>query len=318
MSPRRFEVVETRIAAGQVREMHLAPLDGAAPGWRAGAHVRVALPDGGDRPYSLVNLDPTPGATAAPQRYRLGVLLEPQGRGGSAWMHGLARGDVVTLGAPENDFPLRPSEAAPLLLAGGVGVTPIASMAAELTAEGRDFRLVYAGRARAGMAFVDELATLCGPRLEVRPDDAAPLDLAALFAGLDPDRDVYVCGPKGMIDAARRAAETAGHPRARFHVELFAPEAPAAGDAPFEVVVASSGLTVAVPPGLSIIDALEAAGMDVMHDCRRGDCGICQTGVLEGEPDHRDVVLSDAERASGKVMQICVSRARSARLVLDL
>ncbi len=314
-----FRVAETRAAAERVRSLLLVPQDAPAPGWTAGAHVRLHLPRGGDRPYSLVNFDPAPGATAAPAALRLGVLLEADSRGGSAHVHSLSPGDAVVLSPPANDFPLRPSPLPPLLLAGGIGITPLASMAAELTAAGRRFDLHYAGRSRSAMAFLDELGALCGPRLHLHPDDTPDrLDLPALMAAADPARDLYICGPRGLIEAARTAALARGFDPARIFVELFAPEGPQAGDTAFEVELASTGRVFTVPPGTSIIDVLEAAGIDLLYDCRRGDCGICQTGVLAGVPDHRDVILTPSERAAGKVMQICVSRARSPRLVLDL
>lgn len=247
------------------------------------------------------------------------MLLEPASRGGSAHVHRLAPGDTVELSPPANDFPLRPSAAPPLLVAGGIGITPLASMAAELTAAGRAFDLHYAGRSRAAMAFLPELAAFCGPALHVHPDDEpAALDLAALLAATDRARDIYVCGPKGMIEAVRARAVAAGFDPARIFAELFTEPAAQAGDAPFEVELASDGRVFTVPPGQTIVDVLEAAGVDLMHDCLRGDCGICRTGVKAGVPDHRDVVLTPAERAAGRVMQICVSRAKSPRLVLDL
>jgi vanillate O-demethylase ferredoxin subunit len=135
---------------------------------------------------------------------------------------------------------------------------------------------------------------------------------------LTPDTHIYLCGPKGMIDAARTAAVSEGHPEDQIHIELFTSAATAEGDTAFEVEIADTGAVYTIPPGKTIIDVLEDEGMDLIYDCQRGDCGICQTDVISGTPDHRDVVLSDAEKASGKVMQICVSRAKSDRLVLDL
>lgn len=311
------EAAET--VAERIRSVVLRPLSGAAPSWRAGAHVRVVLPSGEDRPYSLINLDPAPGATDAPATLRLGVLLEAESRGGSAFVHGLEVGQKVRVSAPQNSFPLVASAHPPLLVAGGIGVTPIISMAAELMAEGRDFRLCYFGRTEAGMAFVPELSALCGARLVLHRDDLDGLpDLAGLMASHNRDADIYVCGPKGMIEAARVAAEAAGIAPGRLHVELFAPEAAQEGDTAFEVEVASTGQVFTIPPGRSIIEVLEEGGLDLMYDCQRGDCGICQTAVLSGTPDHRDVILTSAERDEGKVIQICVSRALSPRLVLDL
>jgi vanillate O-demethylase ferredoxin subunit len=168
------------------------------------------------------------------------------------------------------------------------------------------------------MAYRDDLGGLCGDALHLHEDDGpARLDLDAVIADLG-DAHLYVCGPRGLIDAARDKAEAAGVPRARVHFELFDSPEEQAGDTAFEVEIASTGEVHVVPPGSSIIEVLEAAGLDVMYDCQRGDCGICQTDVISGEPDHRDVVLSEDERTGGKVMQICVSRAKSPRLVLDL
>ncbi|MFP4274893.1 MAG: PDR/VanB family oxidoreductase, partial [Paracoccaceae bacterium] len=244
--------------------------------------------------------------------------------GGSKAMHALAVGDTVCASAPKCDFPVTP-DAPAVLLAGGIGITPMISMAASLAAAGTPVELHYAGRSRGVMAYADRLAETLGAALSLHCDDEADtaLNLGALLGALG-DRHLYICGPRGLIDAARAGAEAAGIPAGRVHVELFdnvssGASAPAAqGDQPFEVEVASTGEVFTIPPGRSIIEVLEEGGMDLIYDCQRGDCGICQTEVLEGVPDHRDVVLSEAERAEGKLMQICVSRAKSPRLKLDL
>ena len=161
------------------------------------------------------------------------------------------------------------------------------------------------------------LAEKLGEAFTLHCDDAdSALDLDAVIATLG-DAHLYVCGPRGMIDAARATADAAGFPTGRIHFELFEAAPPPAADAAFEVQI-NAGSVFTIPPGKSIIEVLEENDVDVMYDCQRGDCGICQCDVLEGEPDHRDVVLSEAERAAGDVMQICVSRAKSARLVLDI
>ena len=277
--------------------------------WTPGAHVTFETPQGA-RSYSLIRWpdDTAPG-------YRVAIQREDAGDGGSVHMHGLRVGDRVKATGPENDFALG-AHADTLLLAGGIGVTPLISMATALSQEGRASRFVYAGRSRAVMGFADAVEAAFGA--EIRADDTNPLDLSALMAGLAPDTHVYLCGPKGMIDAARAAAASAGLPETQVHIELFATPQAEAGDTPFEVELSSSGQVFTIPPGQSIIEVLEAGGVDLVHDCQRGDCGICQTDVISGTPDHRDVVLSEAERASGTVMQICVSRALSPRLVLDL
>lgn len=319
MSELHLEIAERRDLTDRIAEFRLrAPGGKALPGWAPGAHVRVALPGGGDRAYSLVSFDPVP---EAPEDYRIAVLLEEESTGGSRHMHGLQAGDAVTVTPPKCDFALEAGAPA-LLLAGGIGITPVISMAAALKAAGTPFRLHFGARSREAMAYADALQALCGEALALHFDDEAggPPDVTALVGGMAPGTHLYVCGPRPMIDAARAAAEAAGIAPDRVHVELFDNPAAAAGggDRPFEVEVASTGQVFTIPPGKSIIEVLEAGGVDLIYDCQRGDCGICQTGVLEGVPDHRDVVLSEAERAAGTVMQICVSRARTPRLKLDL
>ncbi|MCE8518097.1 oxidoreductase [Ruegeria pomeroyi] len=279
------------------------------PDHSAGAHIEVQTA-AGPRAYSLIDWpERQPGA------WQIAVQREDEGDGGSRAMHALSEGDTITATAPKNDFELHPGDKPVALLAGGIGVTPLISMATELAASGRVFTFHHAGRSAGDMAYVDRLAAAFGDRYHPHYDDTAPLDLNTLMAGLT-DHVLYICGPKGMIDAARAAAEAAGI--ADIHVELFTNAAPSAGDSAFEIEIASSGQVITVAPDQTIIEALEAAGLDPLYDCQRGDCGICQTEVIAGTPDHRDVVLSQAERDSGKVMQICVSRALSARLVLDL
>ena len=300
----------------RIRVFDLVPAEGTAlPGYGAGAHLTFDLGDPGTRSYSLIDWP----QDARPQtRYRIAVQREDEGDGGSRRMHALSVGDVLKAEGPKNDFPLGDHGGPAVLLAGGIGVTPLISMASALQGAGRPFAFHYAARSQAVMGFKDAAHAAFGDALSLHFDDTAPIDLAAVIAGLTPDSHLYVCGPKGMIDAARTAASAAGHPDAQVHVELFTTPQAETGDTAFEVKVASTGEVFTIPPGKTIIEVLEAAGMDLMHDCQRGDCGICQTDVIEGIPDHRDVVLSDSERASGKVMQICVSRAKSPRLVLDL
>lgn len=288
--------------------------NGVVPRWQAGAHIRVALPNGGDRPYSLMALPGLPEGTLA-----LGVLREQASTGGSQFMHALKIGDVVNATAPTNNFFLHEGAAPALLFAGGIGVTPILSMAAELTARASPFRLHYAGRTQGLLAFLPQLQQICATCLSIHYDsDESRLDIAAALGDAAANAHIYVCGPAGMIEAVKAAALAEGVPAERIHYELFKADLPSASDKPFEVELKSSGQVVAVAAGQTIIQALEAAGFQVLYDCQRGDCGICQCGVIEGVPDHRDVILSDDEKASNKVMQICVSRAKSERLVLDL
>ncbi|WP_426425128.1 PDR/VanB family oxidoreductase [Bradyrhizobium genosp. A] len=288
--------------------------DSVVPRWQAGAHIRVALPNGGDRPYSLMALPGLPEGVLA-----LGVLREETSTGGSQFMHALKVGDVVYASAPVSNFHLHAGAAPALLFAGGIGVTPILSMAAELTARASPFRLYYAGRTQGLLAFLPQLQEICTTGLSIHYDsDGSRLDIAAALGDAAANSHIYVCGPAGMIEAVKAAALAEGVPAERIHYELFKAEQPSSPDLPFEVEIRSTGQVVSVAAGQTIIQALETAGFDVLYDCRRGDCGICQCGVIAGVPDHRDVILSDDEKASNKVMQICVSRAKSERLVLDL
>ncbi|WP_332670703.1 PDR/VanB family oxidoreductase [Aromatoleum sp.] len=325
---RTFELVVRSVTTPTplIRAFELAAPDGSPlPAFTAGAHLQVAIPGLADpRCYSLIELSPAAGAF---ERYRLGVRIEDASRGGSRFMHALKAGDRVTVTGPKNDFPLHePALGEPpvVLLAGGIGITPIASMAAALKAAGRPFELHYSGRSRDQLAFTDELAALAGDALALHADDddATRLDLGALLDARRPNGidacHLYVCGPKAMIDAAIAGAKARGWPADNVHFELFATAAPVAGDQPFELELRQSGKVLVVPADKTIAEVMEEAGCDPMIDCKRGECGVCSATVLEGVPDHRDYVLSDAEKAEGKLIQICISRAKTARLVLDL
>jgi vanillate O-demethylase ferredoxin subunit len=303
-----------------IRTIELRSPDGERlPGWTPGAHVKIRLPGGDDRSYSLVNLRPEAASESSCASYRLGVRLESPSKGGSTFMHGLQVGDRVSVSAPTNNFPLERSGDRITLVAGGIGITPIASMISALMAENRPFRAFYAGRSEDQLAYSSELAALAGERLRFHFDDRSGVfDIRAVMEDLRPAEPIYVCGPRPMIDTAIAVSKEMGWAQGRLRFEIFAAADAKAGDGAFEVVLASSGRSFMVPPDKSILDVLIEAGIDAMHDCRRGDCGICQTAVLEGVPDHRDYILSESEQAAGKLMQICVSRAKTPRLVLDL
>ena len=288
--------------------------DGPLPAYTAGAHIDFDLGAAGTRSYSLVDLAPI---ETPPSRYRVAVQREETGQGGSRAMHALAVGDRVAVTPPKNDFALHDDAAPALLIAGGIGITPILSFATALTARDRPFQLHYATRTQALCAFGDELKPRLGDRLTLWFDDTAPIDLARVLQDLPEGGHVYCCGPRGMIDAVRQQAQAQGIAADHIHFELFT--TPQAGDAdqPFEVEI-NDGRVFVIPAGRTIVEVLEEEGVDIMYDCQRGDCGICQCDIISGTPDHRDVVLSDAERAAGNVMQICVSRAKSARLLLDI
>ena len=294
------------------------------PEYTAGAHIEFDLGSTGKRAYSLIDwplIDPPLPDHSQPLRSELFVVavqMEPEGDGGSRAMHALGVGQSIKATPPKNDYELRSGEEPVLLLAGGIGITPLISMATALHEQGRAFQLHYSARSASRMAFADDLLESFSDSVSLYKDDTNPLDLEKLMRSQAPDTAVYLCGPRGMIDAARTAAIEAGLAEESIYIELFSSAEIQDGDIAFVVELNSTGQVIQVGADQTIIEALEAAGVDVMYDCQRGDCGICQCDVISGTPDHRDVVLSDAERASGKVMQICVSRAMSERLVLDI
>ncbi|HEY0693340.1 MAG TPA: PDR/VanB family oxidoreductase, partial [Kribbella sp.] len=250
--------------------------------------------------------------------YRVGVLREVSGRGGSAYVHDeLRAGDLVGIGGPRNNFPMVPAQRY-LFVAGGIGITPLLPMLYQADLLGVEWQLLYGGRHRASMAFLDELAGY-GDRVHAMPwDEFGLLDLAGFLGAPDQHTRVYCCGPAPLL-AAIEAACTGWSARA-LRTERFvaAGQTASARDVPFQVELVRSGATLTVDPGISVLDAAHAAGVDVLSSCRQGTCGTCETTVLAGAPDHRDSILNDDERAAGDCMFICVSRALDDRLVLDL
>ena len=316
MADLALRVVQVIAQTPEVRAIVLENTSGTLPAFEPGAHVCVQVPGNEMRHYSLVDLRDYRDSG----RWVLGVRLEEESRGGSRFMHGLAEGDEIVVSQPKNDFPLVACDAPIVLFAGGIGITPILSMAARLADQGRPFTLHYCGRSRGKLAFVPDLERICGERLVVHFDDEPDraLDIKSVLARHEAQEHVYVCGPAGMIEAVKAAAAARGFAKDHIHFELFSPAKAAGVDESFDIELRASGQTLTVPPGKSIIDVMLEAGLDPLFDCRRGDCGICQTAVIEGIPDHRDVILSEGEKASNKLMQICVSRAKSKKLVLDL
>ncbi|MEO3808057.1 PDR/VanB family oxidoreductase [Sphaerisporangium sp. B11E5] len=309
-----LEVAErTLIAEGVVLLSLVRPGGGPLPAWTPGAHVDLLLAPGLVRQYSLC------GDPRDPSVFRVAVLREESGRGGSAHVHDrLTEGDTIRVRGPRNHFALVDS-ARYLFVAGGIGVTPILPMVAEAAARGADWRLVYGGRTRASMAFAGRLAGEHPGRVELCPEDETGLlDLDSLLGTPRPDTVVYCCGPEPLLVAVEKRC--ASWPEGALRVERFVPK-PDTGDAPqaaFEVELAQTGTTLTVPPDRSILEVVEDAGVAVLSSCREGTCGTCETAVLHGVPDHRDSLLTEEERAAGDVMFICVSRAVSPRLVLDL
>ncbi|ALL79573.1 ferredoxin (plasmid) [Pseudonocardia sp. EC080610-09] len=304
------------VADGVVR-LTLRSTDGAElPVWEAGAHLDLVLTDELTRQYSLC------GDPAERSILQVAALREPDGRGGSAYVHDtLAEGDTVHVRGPRNHFPLTPAGRY-VFVAGGIGITPLLPMIARAEAAGADWRLVYGGRTRTSMAFREHLEQSYPDRVEIRPaDETGLLDLPTILAEPGATADdiaVYCCGPEPLLAAVEQ--ECTRWPRGALHLERFAPKA-GTDDGPresFEVELSQSRATLTVPADRSILEVVENAGIPVLSSCQEGTCGTCETGVLDGVPDHRDSVLSDDEQADGDVMMICVSRSCSARLVLDL
>lgn len=299
--------------ADDVVSLRLEPVSGdKMPAWEAGAHVDLVLSPHLERQYSLCG-DPTDLS-----HWRLGVLREPDSRGGSAHVHEiLAVGDDVVCRGPRNDFPLVDSERY-LFIAGGIGITPILPMIAACDAAGRPWQLFYGGRQESSMAFLEELGRY-GDRVTVWPQDThGPLDLDAVLGTPDPSTAVHCCGPGALLDAVEERCRK--WPAGALHLERFRPKEGAldGANAAFEVELEHSGVTFTVSPDQTLAEAIEAAGVDLPTSCREGTCGTCETVVLAGEPDHRDSCLTPEEQESNEIMMPCCSRSRSARLVLDL
>ncbi|OYN98610.1 ferredoxin-NADP reductase [Propionibacteriaceae bacterium ES.041] len=285
---------------------------GRLPDWAPGAHIDLHLPSGHTRQYSLC------GDRWDPTSYRVAVLRETAGGGGSAYVHDQLRvGDQVGVGGPRNNFALVPA-AAYRFIAGGIGITPILPMIDQAERLGIDWQLLYGGRSRASMAFAAELTERYGERVRLHPQDEHGLLPLADFLGADPAATVYACGPGPLLAALREA--TADRPPGRVRTERFVaanPAVPVRAES-FEICLARSGRALTVTPERTILQTLQSNGVAVVSSCAQGLCGTCETGVLEGIPDHRDSLLDDEEQARGDCMFVCVSRSAGPRLVLDV
>jgi ferredoxin-NADP reductase len=311
-------IVESKRIIGRVAVFDLARADGAPlPAWTPGSHVEVAVPVGGEtvlRHYSLCGRPGSPG-------WRIAVQRQFDGRGGSAVLvDRVAAGERLTVEGPRNHFPFRPVAGARILfLAGGIGITSIWPMAAEAEARGLDWRLIVLARRPGDAPLSEEIAGLPAERVTWHlSEERGRIDLRALVAGLGERDHVFACGPLRMLDDLETLG--AGAPW-RLSLERFrnaGPLAPAPEERAFEVVLARRGTTHRVEPGASILEVLRRDGVSLTSSCREGVCGTCEQFVVEGEPLHRDAVLSPEERASGETMMICVSRAKGERIVLDL
>lgn len=316
-----MKLLVTRLTqeAQDVLGLELRAQDGTAlPPFTSGAHVDLLLPGDIRRQYSLAN------SPLERHRYVLGVGLAPASRGGSAFVHQrLAVGDVLEVGAPRALFGIDPAATEHVFVAGGIGITPILSMILWCEAHARPWKLLYCVRTRARAAYAWTLARH-HDRVQLHVDQetaGTPPDLAGWLAGAAPGAHLYCCGPEGLMNAVGAAAGVVGIDKAATHFERFAPPEPATPAAPagtFTVVLHRSGQRIEVAPRQSLLDALEDANVSVPFSCREGMCRSCEVSLLEGEADHRDFVLSDEERDSHACILPCVSRARSAVLVLDL
>lgn len=317
MSETRFDVVvlEKITEAEDIVSFTLARPDGMPlPPFEAGAHIDVELGAGLVRQYSLCN---APGER---HRYRIGVLREGASRGGSRLLHDVVGvGARLTIGAPRNLFALAPAAHA-VLVAGGIGITPLLAMAESLAASGSSFQLHYCARSLARMAFRERIGALAASAPMFLHVDGGPdrFDLAAALAQAPRDSRLYVCGPAGFMDAVTAAAAAHGWPSTRTHLERFSAAAPCAQERSFELVLGRSGARISVPPGRSVTAVLGDHGVFVPVSCEQGICGTCVTAVLDGVPEHRDSYLTEEEQAGNRLFTPCCSRALSERLVIDL
>ncbi|MEU6659096.1 PDR/VanB family oxidoreductase [Streptomyces sp. NPDC046821] len=312
-------VTEVRSEADRVVSLRLTRDDQAdLPSWEPGAHIEVAIEDGTIRQYSLCS-DPEDARS-----WRIGVLRETNGRGGSERLHTVAEpGLRLAVRGPHHTFPYRPDRERTLFVAGGIGITPILPMLAAAERAGADWRLIYLGAAEATMAFVPELLPY-GDRVDVLPASrTGRVDIEAQVARFTEGgpANIVACGPERLLDALEKYA--ADRPELTLTSERFSPQAPeaaapVAGDEVGFEVETRDGRVVKVAPDETILDALDRAGVRTLSSCRQGTCGTCETPVLAGIPDHRDDLLTDEEHAENATMLLCVSRSCGPRLTLDV
>lgn len=298
----------------RIRRLLLVSTDSRPlPTFTPGAHVELHVP--GERiqrrAYSLVN---EPGT----DYYEIAVQLEENSSGGSRWVHSLSEGQVIQAESPSNQFPLSDSADHFVLIAGGIGITPMLGMARALKSSGKTFSLHYSGRTPESMAYLDEVKELEQSNLWITNGDSSKrFPARSVLADPKIAQHLYICGPNQMVNSVLQEARELGWKDDQLHYEVFTGALEQLGDKPFDVFLKESGLTLTVNPDQTVLDAMLEAGLDPMFDCRRGDCGVCVAQVLEGEADHRDICLSERERSLGSFCP-CVSRATSERLVLDI
>ncbi|RWU24981.1 oxidoreductase [Pseudomonas alkylphenolica] len=301
--------------ARDVVSLEFVAADGSElPQFEAGSHIDVHLPNGLIRQYSLCN------APHERDRYLVGVLLDPNSRGGSKAVHELLEGSEINIGEPRNLFPLVESKGKSLLFAGGIGITPILCMAESLQNSGANFELHYCSRSREQAAFVGRIQdSPFASNANFHWDDQKSADIAGLLSSPQADDHLYVCGPSGFMDFVLKTAEAQGWAKDQLHREYFSAEPKSdAENGSFEVQIASTGQLITVASESTVAEALIAAGVEIQMSCEQGICGTCVTRVLEGIPDHRDMYLTEDEQQANNQFTPCCSRAKSARLVLDI
>jgi ferredoxin-NADP reductase len=285
---------------------------GELPPFTAGAHIDLMLPAGLVRSYSLIN------PQSERHRYLIAVQKDRASRGGSKWVHeNLQAGQLIMVNGPRNNFELDESAEKSIFIAGGIGITPILSMVARLSALGREWQLIYCTRTRGATAFLGRLED--HQRVQLNFDEepgGKMLDIAGVVQAAPGNAHLYCCGPRPMLAAFERAASEL--PRHRVHMEYFTAKGAPATEGGFTVVLAKSGREFDIPAGKTILATLLDNGLAVPFSCQEGVCGACETKVLEGTPDHRDLVLSEADHARNDRMMICCSGAKTDKLVLDL
>ncbi|MGE0280274.1 MAG: 2Fe-2S iron-sulfur cluster-binding protein [Rhizobiaceae bacterium] len=307
----RLMVREMRLETDDVMRIRFSARDRSPlPAWEPGAHIDIAFANGVERQYSLC------GDPADCSEWQIAVLREPVSRGGSRFIHDKLRpGDLVTVSAPRNNFRLEPAEKT-VFIAGGIGITPLLPMIRQTRAEGRDWRLLYLGKTRERMAFIE--AVECGAATIACSAVGGRMDIFDWIGQVDTGTRIYACGPQAMLDALEE--RSAAWPKGALRIERFQARSfvDLSDSKEFEVVAQRSGLSVIVSPGCSILQMLEEAGLPVPSSCLEGVCGTCETAIIDGEAEHRDSILSPDERETNETMMICVSRSRTPRLVLDI
>ena len=311
----RVQVARKELTASDIVSLRLTPVKGQLPTFQPGAHIDVHLPNGLIRQYSVTN---GPGET---DHYTIGVKREADSRGGSVAIHdNLREGDVLAISAPRNNFPLRRDAVHTIFVAGGIGVTPMISMARTLNSQGLGFEFHYFVQSDDHVAFkqeIGEFADALTVHKGLSPEETGTR-LRDILSSPGLARHVYICGPGPMLEATRGIAADQNWNDSAVHFEYFANTTEVDDSTAFEIDLARSAMTLTVPAGKSILDVLRENGINITSSCEQGACGTCRCGVIEGEVNHQDVYLSDAEKADGKSIMTCVSRAASERLILDI